>query len=190
MKTKIPVFLVCAALIVLAACNGQMGNKSEPGNNDKAAMMKERYRILDKCFSTGNTAAIDTLVIDNVIDHSEDTAMHLPKGKEGLKQLVAMMRQGTPDLTSDIKYMAVDGDILMVYGTMGGTNSGPMQGMPATNKKWSADYADVIRFDNNMKMAEHWGLYDQVKIMKDLGMMPPPPGAAAMNKPAALPEKK
>lgn len=191
MKTPTRIVLACAALLGLAACNGQMGTKNESGgNNDKAAAMKDRFKILNEAFNTGNTAAVDTLLADNTEDHSTDTSMHLPKGKEGLKQMIGMMRQGTPDLKSDIKYVAVDGDILMAYGTMGGTNSGPMQGMPATNKKWSADFADIVRFDNNMKMAEHWGVYDEMKIAKDLGLMPAPGAAMAnMEKPAAPPEK-
>jgi predicted ester cyclase len=89
--------------------------------------------------------------------------------------MIVMMHEGSPDMKTEIKAIAVDGNLLIAYGTTKGTNSGPMMGMPATNKSWSYDFADVIKFDDNMKMSEHWGVYDQFKMMRDLGMIPPPP---------------
>lgn len=180
--------VLSAALIAFAACNQPMGNNATTGNDDKAAKMKERFKAINDAFNSGKTEPIDTLLAANAVDHAEDTSMHLPKGPAGLKQMISMMREGTPDLKSDVKYMAVDGDILLAYGTMSGTNSGAMMGMPATNKHWSADFADVVKFDNNLKMTDHWGVYDSKKMMMDMGMMPPPHGAA-MNQPAAPPEK-
>jgi predicted ester cyclase len=65
--------------------------------------------------------------------------------------------------------------MLMVYGTMSGTNSGPMMGMPATGKQYAYDFVDIVRFGDDMKMKEHWGVYDVLKMMTDLGMMGGPP---------------
>jgi predicted ester cyclase len=138
---------------------------------EMAAAMKARYTILNDCFNSGNTAAIDTLLSPNSVDHTPDTSMHLPQGAAGLKQFIDMIRTGTPDLKSVISYMAVDSNILITYGTVSGTNTGPMMGMPATNKHWSADFADVIQFDASMKMTDHWGVFDQMKMMMDCGMM-------------------
>ena len=75
--------------------------------------------------------------------------------------------------------VAVDKDILIAFGTMSGTNTGAMMGMAATNKAWSSDFCDVIRFGADMKMAEHWGVFDMYKMMNDMGLIPsgPPPPA-------------
>jgi predicted ester cyclase len=144
---------------------------------DNGPAMKARYTILNDCFSTGNSAAIDTLLAENAVDHSEDTTMHLPKGPAGLRKMIELFREGETDFKSEIKQMVAEGDVLMVYSTMSGTNSGPMMGMPATNKSWSADGVDVIKFGPDLKMVEHWGVFDQLKMMKDLGVIPsgPPP---------------
>ena len=145
---------------------------------DNGPAMKARFNVVNDAFNTGNTAAIDTILAESSVDHSEDTTMHLPKGPAGLKQMITMMRAGGPDLKSEIKMMVAEGDLLMVFGTMSGTNTGPMMGMPATNKAWSSDFADVVRFGSDLKMVEHWGVYDNLKLMKDLGLIPsgPPPG--------------
>ena len=68
--------------------------------------------------------------------------------------------------------MAADGDFLWVYGTMSGTNTGDLMRRPATNKRWSSTYVDIVRFNSEIKIIEHWGVYDQFKMMRDLGTMP------------------
>ncbi len=144
---------------------------------DNGPAMKARYMAVNDAFNTGNTAAIDTILAETAIDHSEDTTLHLPKGPAGLKKMIEMYREGETGFKSEIKMMVVEGDILMAFGTTSGTNTGPMMGMPATNKAWSADFADIVKFGPDLKMVEHWGVFDQLKMMKDLGMIPsgPPP---------------
>ena len=61
---------------------------------------------------------------------------------------------------------------------MTGTNSGPMMGMPATNKKMTGIMGiDMMRWENG-KFVEHWGLFDEHAMMSQLGLMPPAPAAS------------
>jgi predicted ester cyclase len=166
------VYLALAAGF-LTACTPKP--KETPVVVDNGPAMKARFTAVNDCFNTGNTAAIDTLLAEDGIDHAEDTTMHLPKGPAGLKKMIDMVREGETGFKSEIKKMIVEGDMLMAYGTMSGTNTGPMMGMPATNKAWSYDFADVIRFGPDLKMVEHWGVYDHLKLLKDLGVIPSGP---------------
>ena len=59
-------------------------------------------------------------------------------------------------------------------------------GMPATNKKIDVEGVDIIRFKNG-KAVEHWGVYDNMKMMQQLGMMPPPPLPSQMIPPTPPP---
>lgn len=70
--------------------------------------------------------------------------------------------------------MGIAGDTVLAYFTTTGTNSGPFMGKPATNKTISFEGVDIIRVKNG-KAVEHWGVYDNLKMMQQLGMMPPPP---------------
>jgi predicted ester cyclase len=54
---------------------------------------------------------------------------------------------------------------------MTGTNSGPMGGMPASNKPVSVDGIDIIVVKDG-KAVERWGIFDNMKMMQDMGMMP------------------
>ena len=144
---------------------------------DNGPAMKARYTALITAMNAGQLDAMDTLLDMNVVDHMEDTSMHLAKGLAGAKQMMKMYLESSPDLKQDVKMVTTDGDILIAFGTMSGTNTGAMMGMAATNKAWSSDFCDVLRFGADMKMAEHWGLFDQLKMMKDLGMMPGEPQA-------------
>lgn len=169
------IFYLPAVFILasLASCNNpgkQPASERASASETKVADMKARYTMLNEFFSTGKGGAIDTIVAADVVDHESDTTMHLPKGRKGLKKMVAMWREGSPDMKVDVKYMAVDGDILMAYGTISGTNTGKSMDMEPTNKHWSADFADVVKFDSKMQMVEHWGVFDSMKMMKDMGM--------------------
>ena len=182
MKKNFCAALCGSAMLLLAACNQTGADKA--GGADKAAEMKSKYTALNDAFNSGKTEIIDSLLTPDCVDHSMDTSWHLPQGPAGLKQMIADMRTTAPDLKNEIKHMAVDGDILIAYGTVTGTNTGPMMGMPATNKKWSSDFCDVVKFNNEMKMTDHWGVYDEMKMMKELGLMPsaPPPAAGKAGK--------
>lgn len=174
---KRPVYLVLTILacMCMTFCNPKTEEKAMVVDNGPA--MKARYTAVNTSFNTGNVDGIDTLLSANSVDYAEDTSMHLPKGPAGLKAMVAMFREGSPDLKAEVTMMVTEGDLLMAYGKMSGTNTGPMMGMPPSNKPWSFDFMDAVRFDSDMKMSEHWGVYDQLKMMKDLGLIPPPPAA-------------
>ena len=146
--------------------------KQERPSPDKSAAMKATFIVLNGCYNTGNTVAVDTILSANSIEHPSDTTLKMPKGPGGLKQFIAMMRHGSPDLKCEIRMMAADGDFLWVYGTMSGTNTGDLMRRPATNKRWSSTYVDIVRFNSEIKIIEHWGVYDQFKMMRDLGTMP------------------
>ena len=69
-----------------------------------------------------------------------------------------------PDGKTEIKAITAEGNLVSVYLTFSGTNSGSFMGMPATNKMISMDGADVFRIDNG-KVAEHWGEFDMTPLM-------------------------
>ncbi len=67
--------------------------------------------------------------------------------------------------------MISHGDTVIAHVTMTGTNSGPMMGMPATNKSYKIDGVDIIVMKDG-KAADRWGYFEDMKMMQQLGMMP------------------
>ena len=136
---------------------------------NKATMMK-----VYEAFNTGNTDSLDKYVAEDIVDHQMDTMITKKQGIAGLKETIGFMRSAFPDLNFIVKAMATSGDTLLAYITFSGTNTGMMMGMPPTNKSFSIDGADVVIFKDG-KLAEHWGVEDDLGMMKQLGLMPPPP---------------
>jgi len=64
------------------------------------------------------------------------------------------------------------GDLVIARVTMQGTQTGPLFGMPATNKKYSTTATDVYRFKDG-KVVERWGNNDGIGMLSQLGLLLP-----------------
>jgi predicted ester cyclase len=47
--------------------------------------------------------------------------------------------------------------------------------MPATGESVSVQLIDIVRFGEDGLAREHWGVFDQMAIMTQLGAIPGPP---------------
>jgi steroid delta-isomerase-like uncharacterized protein len=135
----------------------------------------ERYEELGRsvyeAFNKGDEAAIDELFSDRFVEHAD-----LPPGgtpdRDGVKAWLRMMRAGFPDLNFEMLDMiAIDGKAC-ARARMTGTNTGEMQGMPATGKAIDVEAIDLVRIDDNDLMVEHWGAFEEGKMMRQLGLLP------------------
>lgn len=128
-------------------------------------------RVLEESFNQGNLAVIDELVSADYVDH--DLPPGLPDGPEGFKQLVAMYRAAFPDVQMAIEDVVAEGDKVVIRWTARGTHQGELMGIPPTNKQVTVTGIDINRLAGG-KMAEHWGNFDQMGMMQQLGVIPSP----------------
>ena len=139
---------------------------------DHAATMTRMYDLL----SAGDIDGFGDLVADDFIEHEDMPG--LERSKEGVKQLFRMYRTGFPDLRMEAEDILVSGDkvVARVRGT--GTHEGEFMGMPATGKSVDVQLIDIIRFGDDGLAHEHWGVFDALGMMQQLGAVPDgPPGA-------------
>jgi steroid delta-isomerase-like uncharacterized protein len=136
---------------------------------DHAATMTRMYDLL----SAGDIDGFGDLVADDFIEHEEMPG--LEPSKEGVKQLFRMYRAGFPDLRMEAEDILVSGDkvVARVRGT--GTHEGEFMGMPATGKSVDVQLIDIIRFGDDGLAHEHWGVFDALKMMQQLGAIPDGP---------------
>ena len=133
-------------------------------------------RFIDGWNNRDWAAVLDT-VNDNFVDHAA-----LPgtsPGKDGIVPGLELFCRAFPDLHFTIENLIAEGDKLAGYGVLTGTNQGEMFGIPPTGKSIRVESLDLVRFENG-KQSEHWGLFDQMGMMVQLGLVPPPgqpPGA-------------
>jgi predicted SnoaL-like aldol condensation-catalyzing enzyme len=96
--------------------------------------------------------------------------------KAGAIAMFQMMRSMTPDMHIEIHETIASGDKVVVHSSMTGTDtSGFMQMMPPTNKPFSIEAIDVFTFDDAGMNSEHYGVYDMMGTMMQLGLLPGAP---------------
>ena len=96
--------------------------------------------------------------------------------KAGAIAMFTMMREQTPDMRIEVGDVIASGDKVAVHSTMTGTDTkGFMAGMPATGKSFSMAAIDVFTFDDAGMNTEHYGVYDLIGAMGQLGLPPAPP---------------
>ena len=127
--------------------------------------------IFDKAFNQGNLAAIDELVAPEGISHQLSWGM--PANRLGLKQWIAMLRTAFPDLQCSIEHEIIQGDKIAAHWTMRGTHKGLFLGNAPTNKPILVQGLIYAHIENN-QIIENWTMIDQMSVLQQLGLVPPP----------------
>ena len=142
--------------------------------NDAAAKNKASMTKVMDAFNSGNMDGLENYVAADMIEHQQDP-MIKTTGLQGLKDAISMYRAAFPDMKFTSLEMVAEGDLVINHINMKGNNTGPMGEMPASNKLMDVNGVDVVGFENG-KGVEHWGYWEEMKMMTQLGMMPPPGG--------------
>jgi steroid delta-isomerase-like uncharacterized protein len=128
-------------------------------------------RFYDEVWNQGRLEVVDELNAPTFVERTP--APGLPPTKEGVKALVAMYRTAFPDTQFTVDDVLAEGDGVAVRWTARGTHQRELQGIPATNKQVTVTGMDLYRLDNG-KIAEHWGTWDQLGLLQQLGAIPAP----------------
>lgn len=127
-------------------------------------------RFWDEVVTGGNLDAIDELVADDIIEHEEGFPGQ-PPGKEGVKFFVNTLREAFPDIKAKAGNTLADGNLAAGEATLTGTHKGEFMGVPASGKSFEVDSVDIIRVEDG-KVAEHWGVTDNMSLMQQIGAIP------------------
>jgi steroid delta-isomerase-like uncharacterized protein len=142
--------------------------------DDNKALVR---RFIDEIFVQGRKESVDELLADDFAAHTWPSTGH---PKDDLKGAIDRTSKGLADAEFAIEDMIAEGDRVAVRLTAAATQVGPMMGMPATNKRYSIGEIHIFRIRDG-KFVEHWHQFDQMGMMKQLGVMPgaEPAGAKA-----------
>src|SRR5262245_10829655 len=115
--------------------------------------IKQLVRRFEAAFAAGDIATLKEIVAENIVDHCPPPGAK--PGRTGLVDAVAMFRAGFPDLQIAVDRTIAEGDAVAVFGTITGTNTGPMMGIPATGQRAIFSYMDMFRIANGV-IVETW----------------------------------
>ena len=135
---------------------------------DHAATMRRAYDLI----SAGDIEGFGELIAEDFVEHEETPGFE--STKEGVKQLFYMYKAAFPDLRMEPQDVLVSGDKAVARARATGTQQGEFMGMPAGGKSVDVELIDIMRFGDDGLIHEHWGLFDALKMMQQLGAIPPP----------------
>ena len=131
------------------------------------------HRLFDEAFNQGQIALVDELLSPNHFTHTAFGGA--PHGPQGLKWLIVMFRTAFPDLHCTIEDEIREGDKVAACWLMRGTHQGLFLGNPPTFRQVKIQGIVFARTAHG-QIVEDWILADQMDILQQLGIVPPPPG--------------
>ena len=125
-------------------------------------------RFVEELWSQGDLDVVDEII------HPDANPPHgpweLPKGPEGFKLLVSMIRTAFPDLTRSIADMVVEGDKVVLRSTFLGTHTGTSDFAPfaPTGERWEMSGVTAFKFLDGRIFDEPWAKNDIPGLMSRL----------------------
>jgi steroid delta-isomerase-like uncharacterized protein len=112
--------------------------------------------------------------IDEVVEPDVLIRTPLPvdaTGAQALKHVWASLLRAFPDLHVTIEDLIAEGDKVVAWNTVTGTQQGEYMGRPPTGKPVTYNEIFILRFANG-RIAETWGVVDVLSQMRQLGTIP------------------
>ena len=133
---------------------------------DHAATMQRAYDLIN----AGDIDGFGDLLADDFVEHEETPG--LEPTKAGVKAFFRMYVAAFPDLRFRPEDMIASGDKVVTRARVTGTHQGEFLGIPATGKSVDVQIIDIVRFGDDGLGHEHWGVFDAMALMQQLGVIP------------------
>ena len=136
-------------------------------------MSREENIFIQRQFINAvNSNELDLLnkwISTNVIDN--DPVTDQVPGPQGYIRFFRCLRRAFPDMLIEVEQIvAYDEDSVGFAYTFTGTHYGEFHGIEATGNLVQVRGMQITRFEHG-KMAERWGTWDELGIMKQLGVL-------------------
>ena len=164
--------ILFATIVSLVA--SPLGCTSGPSTTDmNKAVVQQAVEALNKHDYEG----VREFIADDYVRHCQATP---EVSVNSLDEFIAFIRQwegAVPNGVQGLDMMVAEGDLVAMWGTFEGVHEGPLPGIPATGNAISSETAAIHRLEKG-KIVETWVTWDNVAILKQLGVFPPSPAGA------------
>ena len=113
-------------------------------------------------------------IFDSYLAHQSDGSV-LERGPEDVKRFMGEFRAGFPDFHGTIEDQIAEGDKVVTRWRMRGTHRGEFRGIATTGMEVAVTGIGIFRFSDG-KVVESWDNFDQLGMMRQLGVIPAPGG--------------
>lgn len=130
-------------------------------------------RLFTEVFSNGTFDDLVEICDPQGIGHEAQPGS--PPGPEGVWRTIKFLRATFEGLKYEVHHALAEGDLVALHMTMHGKQVGPLPGgVPATGGTVALRMMRVLRFGADGKIAEDWGIRDDLDMMRQLGLAPSP----------------
>ncbi len=130
---------------------------------DHTVTLRRMYDLI----SAHDIDAFGELLADDFVEHEE-----LPGGeptRDGVKNFFRVQLAAFPDLAMTVQDVVDGGEKVVARVRYTGTHKGEFMGMPATGRTIDVPLIDIMRFEDDGLVHEHWGVLDAMAMMQQLG---------------------
>jgi len=138
---------------------------------DHGATLRSFYDLIN----AGDVDGFGDLLADDFVEHEETPG--LAPTKDGVKAFFRMQIAAFPDLRLHVEDILTSGDKAVARARITGTHRGELMGIPPTGKAIDVPLIDIVRFSDDGLAREHWGVFDAMAMMQQLGLVPDGPPA-------------
>lgn len=165
MKNNAPVGIL-ALLVLCAGC--------EPQPESPLEANKDLVRQFTEISNAAEWDRLGEIVAPDLKRHSAATAGPPVRSLEEFIALQKSFLTTFPDQRVRLDAVIAEGGYVAVRATYTGTQTGPMGEFPATGKPVDGPFIAFFRIESG-KIAELWVEWDNVAMLNQLGLFPPPP---------------
>ena len=116
-----------------------------------------------------NPDILDEVYALDVVWHEPDQEV---QGLEEARQFISMYKTAFPDLNVTVEDVIAEGDKVVTRITFHGTHQGEVEEFgPPTGRQIEVKGITISRIENG-KIIEDWDSYDNLSMMKQLGLIP------------------
>ncbi len=126
-------------------------------------------RLFEEVYNGGDLQLADELLNTSYVGYNPLPSQ--PPGVEGFKWAMMRLCEAFPDFHVTIEDLIADEHKVVARLTARGTQCGPFMGMPATSQSATWSGIRIFRLVNS-KIVEHWGVWDSLGMMQQLGAVP------------------
>jgi predicted ester cyclase len=141
-------------------------------NSDAELNKRTARRFFEEVFNAGRLEVMDEIASPELRAHGSLPPGLPDRGAEPYQHTVAMFRTAFADLHHDIHALVAEGDLVAVHVTMTGRHVGTFLDIPPTGRRIVYPGMDLMRFDAEHRLVEHWTATDDLGLLQQLGVLP------------------
>ena len=164
---------MCHGKLFIAAILATLVVACGPRQTTQLEANKELVRRFTEVVNAADWNALDDLLTEDFRRHSQATAGPPVNSREEFKALQRSFLASMPDQHIEGEMLIAEGDMVAAYAVYSGTHTGPMGDFPITGKRAESKFMAIFRIEEG-RIAELWVEWDNLAMLSQLGLFPPP----------------